>query len=205
MAALLAGCGGGGDSNATISGTVQGLSANTSVVLTDNGADNLTVSSNGNFTFSQTISSQGAYNVQVATQPANQTCAVSYGSGVVDYTGDSIGNVVVACSDNAAISAQVTGLDIGNSVQLSLTLQNDPATALLTTVTATAADNGVANVNFTSASGAVVTLPLGTSYVVSVATQPTNPSQVCTVASGGTLPSGGVVNSNPITVTFNCK
>src|SRR6185437_1722522 len=76
LAALLAGCGGGGSGDATISGTVTGMAANTSVVLTLNGGNNLTVSSNGSFSFGQTVARQLSYNVQVATQPADQTCSV---------------------------------------------------------------------------------------------------------------------------------
>ncbi len=206
IAALLTGCGGGSNGNATISGSVSGLTPNTSIVLTDNGANNLTVTGNAassvGFTFAQTIASQGSYNVQVATQPANQTCSVTNGSGVVDFSGDPIGNVAVACSNNATLNAVVSGLDAKNSVVLSLTLQNDPLTALQTTVT------GNGTVNFTNASGATVTLPLGTLYVVSVATQPTNPTQVCTV-SGSTPASGGVVSVDgttvDVTIDFNCQ
>ena len=202
LAALLAGCGGGSNGNATIGGTVTGLAANTSVVLTDNGGNNLTVSSNGSFVFSQTVSSQGSYNVQVATEPLDQNCSVSFGSGVVSFSGDSIHNVAVACSNNAAIGAEVSGLASGNSVVLSLTLQNDPLTAYKTTVTA----NGTVS-SFTDASNTAITLPLGSIYAVAVATQPTNPVQVCTAntGAGSTPASGGVTNSSAITVGFTCQ
>ena len=201
LAALLAGCGGGATGNATISGSVSGLAANASVVLTDNGKDSLTVTGNGSsnaipFSFAQTVPSQTGYNVQVATQPADQFCTVSYGSGLVDYSGNSIGNVAVVCSNNPTISAEVSGLDSGNSVVLSLTLQNDPANVTLLTVSS----DGAAT-PFTDSSGAI-TLPLGTQYAVAVSKQPTNPAQVC-VAS--TSASGGVVNSNAITVGFTCQ
>ena len=206
VAALLSGCGGSGSGNATISGKVTGLAANSSVVLTLNGGNSLTVSNGGTaaadetFSFPNTISSQGSYNVQVATPPTNQSCSVSYGSGVVDFSGDSISNVLVACSGNATIGAIVTGLDSGNSVVLSLTLPSTPP-VLETTVTA----NGTINYFTNAGSTAAVTLPLETLYTVAVATQPTNPKQVCTLASGSAPATGGVISSDPITVTFNCQ
>ena len=51
----------------TIGGTVSGLSG--TVVLQDNGADNLSVSSNGTFTFPTSLLAGQAYNVTVADQP----------------------------------------------------------------------------------------------------------------------------------------
>jgi len=196
----LAGCGGGNVGDATISGTVTGLAAGTSMVLTNNGGNNLTVTANGSFTFAQSVAAQGSYNVQVATEPANQSCAVTFGSGVVDFSGDSIHNVAVACTANAAVSAEVSGLNStsgGNSIVFSLTLQNDPGTVYKSTATA----NGT--VGFADSTGATITLPLGTLYTVAVAQQPTSPVQVCTVDSS-TPASGGVVNSNAITVDFTC-
>lgn len=201
LAALLAGCGGGNSGDATIGGTVTGLAANTSVVLTNNGGNNLTVTADGSFTFTQSIAAQGSYNVQVATQPAKQTCAVTLGSGVVDFSGDSVHNVAVACTANATIGAEVSGLSStngSNSIVFSLTLQNDPGILYKSTATA----NGT--VGFTDSTGAAVTLPLGTLYAVAVAQQPTNPAQVC-VVNTGTPASGGVVNSSAITVGFTCN
>lgn len=55
----------------TIGGTVSGLAAGESVVLQDNGKDNLTVSANGPFTFATSIASSGTYAVTVFTQPSN--------------------------------------------------------------------------------------------------------------------------------------
>jgi hypothetical protein len=78
-----------------VGGTIAGLSG--SVVLQNNGADNLTVSVNGSFTFVTRVNSGGAYAVTVLTQPATQTCAVTSGAGTAaaDVT-----QVSVACTDN---------------------------------------------------------------------------------------------------------
>ena len=66
----------------TIGGTVTGLTG-TGLVLKDNGADNLTVSKSGAFTFPTSVASGAAYAVTVASQPTNpvQSCAVTGGSG----------------------------------------------------------------------------------------------------------------------------
>jgi hypothetical protein len=57
----------------------------TSIVVQNNGGDNLTVFGTGiaaPFTFATPIASGGAYNVTVLTQPTNgQTCSVISGSG----------------------------------------------------------------------------------------------------------------------------
>src|SRR3989339_1333962 len=70
-----AGSGGGGGSvapaNYTVGGTVSGLSG--TVVLTNNGGDDLTLTANGAFTFATAVADGGSYNVQVKTQPSGQT------------------------------------------------------------------------------------------------------------------------------------
>ncbi len=78
----------------SIGGTVSGLS-NGSLVLQNNGANNLTVSANGPFTFATDVASGGAYSVTVLTQPTNgETCAVSNGSGTATAN---VTNVAVTC------------------------------------------------------------------------------------------------------------
>src|SRR5665647_1693308 len=94
----------------TIGGVVIGLNVSgvtDYVVLQDNGGDNLTVSTNGAFTFATTVTSCGtfgsancgAYNVTVLTQPLGQTCTVTNGSGKA--TGN-ISNVAVNCMNTTA-------------------------------------------------------------------------------------------------------
>jgi hypothetical protein len=95
-ALLLCGCGG-TTVNATIGGSVNGLSGGTTVVLTDNGSDPITVGANGTFSFDVQIASNSGYNVAVQTQPIGETCAVSNGSGTVDGDGDNVTTVVVTC------------------------------------------------------------------------------------------------------------
>lgn len=79
----------------TIGGTVSGLNSGASVVLQNNGGNNLTQSANGGFTFSSTIAAGSPYIVTVLTQPTGQTCTVQNGSGTAN--GD-VTNVAVSCS-----------------------------------------------------------------------------------------------------------
>ncbi len=77
----------------TIGGTVSGLSS--SVVLQNNGGNNLNIAANGGFTFSTALNNNAAYAVTVLTQPAGQTCTVSTGSGNVAAA--NVTNVAVNC------------------------------------------------------------------------------------------------------------
>jgi hypothetical protein len=83
----------------TIGGTVSGLNTGTSVTLLDNGADSLTVSANGAFTFKTPIASGSTYNVTVGTEPTGETCTVTNGSGTVGSA--NVTNVTVACSTSS--------------------------------------------------------------------------------------------------------
>jgi trimeric autotransporter adhesin len=79
----------------TISGTVTGLTG--TVVLRNNGSDELTLSANSAFTFNTAVASGGAYNVTVRTHPSHpaQDCVITNGSGAASAN---ITNVTVACS-----------------------------------------------------------------------------------------------------------
>src|SRR3954453_5742796 len=60
----------GGSGNFTIGGNVAGL-AGTGLVLQNNGADNLSVTASGTFTFATAVKSGAAYAVTVLTQPSS--------------------------------------------------------------------------------------------------------------------------------------
>ena len=67
----------GGDvASYSVGGTVSGLSSGT-VVLEDNGGDDLSVAANGPFTFATPVASGAAYGVTVKTNPSGQACTVS--------------------------------------------------------------------------------------------------------------------------------
>jgi N-acetylneuraminic acid mutarotase len=81
----------------TVGGTVSGLTTG-AVILKNNGADPLTVSANGSFTFSTPVAYNSGYAVTVGTQPAGQFCTLTNatGSGVTA----NVSSVGVACSQS---------------------------------------------------------------------------------------------------------
>ena len=184
FSALFSGCGGGGSPTVkvvsyTIGGTLSGLTGK-GLVLQNTGGNNLTVSANGPFTFSSPISSGSAYSVTVLTQPSSpaQICAVSNATGMA---GANVTNVQVVCTNVAyTIGGTVSGL-----AGTGLVLEN----------------NGGDNLSVT-ASGAF-TFPTavapGSAYMATVATQPTNPAQLCTVASGT-----GTASANVTIIAVTC-
>lgn len=122
LAALaLTACGGGGGDDGpvggayTIGGTVSGLASGSRVVLQNNGADDLTVSANGSFTFPGLLDANVAYAVTIKTPPAQQTCTITNGSGT---TTRNVTNVTVNCSTvtNPPPQAGVEGL-VGDWLQ----------------------------------------------------------------------------------------
>jgi hypothetical protein len=82
-------------SNASITGTVSGLTSGTSVTLT-NGSVSLAVASNGVFAFPGVLAAGTAYNVTVSVQPAGHTCSVANGTGTV--VSGTATNIAVTCS-----------------------------------------------------------------------------------------------------------
>jgi len=177
LSLLLAACGGGGGggggespaSTHAIGGTVSGLTG--SLVLQNNGADNLTVSADGSFTFNTVLSNSTAYAVTILTQPTGQMCSVSNGSGTV--SGAAVVNIAINCISIYSIGGTVSGLSG------SLVLQNNGADNL------TVSANGSFAFN--------TALSNSTAYAVTVLTEPA--SQDCTVTSGvGTVADANVVN-----------
>jgi DNA-binding beta-propeller fold protein YncE len=80
----------------TISGTVSGL--NDSMVLQNNGGDNLAVAGNGPFSFATPVVYGNPYNVTVySLRYPNQICTISGGSGTVTAN---VSNVSISCVKN---------------------------------------------------------------------------------------------------------
>src|SRR5471032_362832 len=141
LAACLLACGGtsnnsSGQAAFTVGGTVSGLSSGASVVLLDNGADPLTISANGGFTFASELASGASFLVTVGTQPAGETCTVASG-GPAAILANLTGVVVIcaAAADVQTVEAEralaQTGLAIGlastvlqSQIQLVVTLSD---------------------------------------------------------------------------------
>ena len=77
-----------------LGGTVTGLAAGATVVLTDL-REQLTVTGNGTFAFAGALVDGDNYDVSVDTQPSGQFCSVTNASGRV--MGRDVDNVVVTC------------------------------------------------------------------------------------------------------------
>jgi 6-phosphogluconolactonase (cycloisomerase 2 family) len=80
----------------TVGGTVTGLNPGASITLQDNGADTLTVTHDGTFTFAASLAYNATYTVTTTTQPVahGQVCTVTNGFSVV--TGN-VTTVAVTC------------------------------------------------------------------------------------------------------------
>jgi uncharacterized repeat protein (TIGR03803 family) len=188
--ALLASCGGSGSrggggpaaSNYTIGGSVSGLSADASVVLLDNGADALTVSANGTFTFAAAIATGAAYAVTVSKAPNGETCAVNHGSGTMSLT--NVTNVSVVCTTTVAATHTIGGNISGLSSGASVVLLDNGADAL------TVKANGA----FTFAAA----IATGSTYAVTVGTSPSG--EACSVSNS----SGTVGSADIATVSVTC-
>ena len=113
----------------TIGGSVSGLASGQSVVLQNNAGDDLTVSTDGNFTFATEINSGTDYAVTVLTQPTGQTCTVTNGSGT-NITAD-VTTVAVSCVDLglglSAGSIDFGELAIGAGGSRTITIENTGA------------------------------------------------------------------------------
>jgi hypothetical protein len=79
----------------SVGGTVSGLSG--TAVLQNNGGDNLSISSNGSFTFSTSLTSGSSYSVTILSQPSGETCTISNGSGTVSAN---VTTISVSCTDD---------------------------------------------------------------------------------------------------------
>jgi hypothetical protein len=172
----------------TISGTASGLPTGSQVTLNDNGADALTVTANGAFTFATPVAAGGSYAVTVGTQPTGETCTVTGGQGT--QLGSNVSAVTVTCSTSTfTIGGTLSGLATGAQVTLDnnaadpLTLTGNGAFTFATPV----AYGGAYNVTVgTQPSGQVCTMTNATGP--SVAANITNVGVVCTTVMSYTTP-----------------
>jgi 6-phosphogluconolactonase (cycloisomerase 2 family) len=165
----------------SVGGAVSGLSGS-GLVLEDNGGNDLTISSNGSFSFSAPVLSGATYSVSVKNQPTSpsQTCTVVSGGGMISSS--NAASVSVSCVTNSySIGGIVSGL-LGSG----LTLQDNSGNDLAVTT----------NGSFAFSAPVLSGMP----YAVSVRTQPTSPAQKCIVAGANGLVGG----ANLATVNVVC-
>jgi hypothetical protein len=161
--------------NYTISVAVTGLTGTLGVQ--DSKGDSLTFTTNNTQTFAQTFASGASYTVGVKAQPAGQTCTLS---GNAKGTITSNITVTATCTTNVVnytISVAATGLNG------TLVVQDDKSDTLTFTTNNTQTF--------------ATSYPSGSSYTVSVKTQPSG--QTCTLSGNAS----GMITTN-ITVTATC-
>jgi hypothetical protein len=167
----------------TIGGTVSGLAAGDSLVLQDNGGNNLTLGANGTFTFATPVASGNTYGVTLlSTSGATaQTCTVSQGTGTVSSA--NVTTVAVTCTTNRyTIGGTVSGLAAGDSLVLQ--------------------DNGASNLTLSANGAFTFATPIasGGNYSVTIFSTSGATAQNCTLSQG----SGTVNAANVVNVSVNC-
>lgn len=159
---------------------VSGLAGKGLVLQNDKGAD-LAIDKDGDYEFAD-VESGKLYDVAVKTQPSEltQQCVVTKGTGTVG--GADVTDVTVACTTSSfLVSGTIAGL-AGDG----LVLRNAGEDAVI----------DKANGTFAFPSNVLS----GGSFAITIPTQPTTPSQSCTV----TPASGSVTNGNVTGITVNC-
>ncbi|MGE3482347.1 MAG: hypothetical protein AB7K73_13155 [Gammaproteobacteria bacterium] len=160
----------------TIGGTLTGLVGARQVVLQNNGADNLTLTQDGAFTFATTFFDGADYSVTVNTQPFNEVCVVGNATGTV--AGANVTDVAVDCG--FTVGGSITGPS-GNLVVLQNNGTDDLSLGM--------------NRAFTFTTG----LPVGATYDVTLFDVPDGLS--CLVVNGsGTMIAGPVAD-----IAVNCR
>lgn len=162
----------------TVGGTITGLSGS-GLQLRLNGGTAQTVSGTS-FMLTPQVASGQMYTVTVGTNPTSpsQTCVVANGTGTIGAA--DVSNVQVNCTTNSyTVGGTVGGLS-GSGLALKL--------------------NGGAALPVTGASFTFPAIPSGTMYTVTVDTQPSMPTQVCTLGNA----TGTVTTANVTNVTVSC-
>ena len=184
----------------TVGGTVSGLSG--TVVLQDNGGDNLTINSNGSFTFATPVAQGAPYSVTVLTQPKGQTCSVTNGSGTMG--GANVTNVSVNCVTNTTTlttSASQLALSVTGLTEYGVSGTPSSGLARVITITNTGSNTAVnlavtppnwpAGTSSSTTCGS--TLAASSSCTITITPGVTATSDGTNPCSGGTAPVPGAV------------
>jgi hypothetical protein len=157
--------------------------------------ETLAIQADGSFTFPTSLAEGSRYDVKVSANPNGpvQTCDVSNGTG--SLFGADVTNVSVWCeTTNFSVGGSVTGL-AGQG--LTLNVQG---------TTSNGAPHAVGENLVVSANGNFefpTRLMDGSTYTVVIGLQPAQPRQICALAGGSGIVSGGVVTGLSVTCTTN--
>lgn len=104
----------------SVGGSVSGLVG--TLVLMNHGTETLDLSSDGAFAFATAWTDGSSYSVAIDSQPANQSCVLSGGTGIID--GADVDDIAVACTSQTATVTPIAGpggsLDPGTPQQVAL-------------------------------------------------------------------------------------
>jgi len=100
----------------TVGGTLSGIVSGSTVVLQNNGGDDLSLTADGPFSFDTSVADGADYSVNVSTQPTdtNQYCNVIYGSGTVGS--GNVSDIQVVCVDGLYNVVDTNQTDCYNSL-----------------------------------------------------------------------------------------
>ncbi len=183
----------------TVGGTVSGLPEGDMVILND-GEANLSVTSNGSFTFPTHFANASNYGVTVQTQPGGASCSITNGTGTI--SGSNVTNVGVSCAVGQAdlsVSAAQLALYKGGNGRVINVLNRASANAVNMEVSSSGLPSGTSV--STSCSG---TLPTASSCQITIT--PGNQASNSCDAGNGSAPTAGTVtvqasNANPISTS----
>ncbi len=162
----------------SIGGDVAGLTG--TVVLQNNAKDDLSIGSNGSFSFPLQIANGANYSVTIKHQPNGQVCSVAAASGTA--TGN-VHGVHVTCASYVRIGGTVSGLTGA------VVLQNNAGDTLAT----------AANGSFTFSTA----IAPGSSYLVTVQTPPAGEN--CGVTNGSGTATTDVTNVAIVCAPFTLR
>jgi hypothetical protein len=162
-----------------VGGSVSNLTASGLVLA--NGSDTVAVAAGAtSFVMPTLVATGGSYSVTVATQPVGEACAVTGGMGTMPA--HAVTSIAVTCTDQPfTLGGRISGLSTSG-----LVIANGSDTVTV------------------AANATAFTLPTavsyGTSYTLTVATQPTG--LTCSFSSGSNIsPSSGTMPANDVTNT----
>jgi 6-phosphogluconolactonase (cycloisomerase 2 family) len=166
-----------------VGGTASGV-AGTGLVLQLNGGNDLPVSGSGPFTFATGLPSGTGYTVAIKAQPGTpaQLCELINGTGTISDA--DVADPAVTCKTLRKIGGTVQGLSLSRFTS-GVVLENNGTDAV--TVTA----------NGTFAFHALVTD--GATYNVTIKSQPSLPSQNCSLSQGSAAVNGSDVSTINVT------
>jgi N-acetylneuraminic acid mutarotase len=171
----------------TVTVNVSGFTSGPTLVLQLDGIAQIAITANGSATFSTLLGTGENYVVTVKSQPApppTQTCTIANGSGVIGTA--NITNINVTCVTTYLVNVYVYNL-AGSGLIVQLNGADDLAVPVNNLLAPP--ERGIFSTQ----------LAAGAPYAVTIKTQPTMPTQTCTVSNGS-----GTIAAAEVFVSLYC-